>query len=556
MTGKIFRSIFIVTGSVLLLCVIIVFAVTFNYYTGELKDALSKQAQYVAAGVESGGMEYLSDIGEKTDVRITWVASDGSVLYDSKADAASMENHRDREEIREALESENGVGIATRYSGTMSEKTTYYALRVKDGSVIRVSEKQYSAWVIVMSTVQPILVVLVAAIILAGVLASRLSKSIVRPINEIDLDHPENAQVYEEMAPIIRRLTAQNRSIKKQMEELKVKQTEFNAITENMSEGMIIIDAATEILSSNQCALSMFGVEGKPPKSILLLDGRDTFREAVRLALSGENGYDSFRRGGRCYNILATPVKENGEVVGAVLVILDETEKEERETLRREFTSNVSHELKTPLTSISGFAELIRSGMTDAEDTRHFADNIYKEARRLIVLVGDIIKLSQLDGGEIPYDECPQDLYEIAKETEERLDMVAASHKVNLELTGEHTSIRGNRQILEEMIYNLVDNGIKYNHEGGNVRIRVAEENGRAVVSVADDGIGIPKDQQSRVFERFYRVDKSHSKEIGGTGLGLSIVKHGAAFHKATVTMNSDPGKGTEIFLTFPPAEE
>ncbi len=556
MTGKIFRSIFIVTGSVLLLCVIIVFAVTFNYYTGELKDALSKQAQYVAAGVESGGMEYLSGIGEKTDVRITWVASDGSVLYDSKADAASMENHRDREEIREALESENGVGIATRYSGTMSEKTTYYALRVKDGNVIRVSEKQYSAWVIVMSTVQPILVVLVAAIILAGVLASRLSKSIVRPINEIDLDHPENAQVYEEMAPIIRRLTAQNRSIKKQMEELKVKQTEFNAITENMSEGMIIIDAATEILSSNQCALSMFGVEGKPPKSILLLDGRDTFREAVRLALSGENGYDSFRRGGRCYNILATPVKENGEVVGAVLVILDETEKEERETLRREFTSNVSHELKTPLTSISGFAELIRSGMTDAEDTRHFADNIYKEARRLIVLVGDIIKLSQLDGGEIPYDECPQDLYEIAKETEERLDMVAASHKVNLELTGEHTSIRGNRQILEEMIYNLVDNGIKYNHEGGNVRIRVTEENGRAVVSVADNGIGIPKDQQSRVFERFYRVDKSHSKEIGGTGLGLSIVKHGAAFHKAAVTMNSEPGKGTEISLTFPPTEE
>ena len=556
MTGKIFRSIFIVTGSVLLLCVVIVFAVTFNYYTGELKDALSKQAQYVAAGVESGGMEYLSGIGEKTDVRITWVASDGSVLFDSKADAASMENHRDREEIREALESENGVGIATRYSGTMSEKTTYYALRVKDGSVIRVSEKQYSAWVIVMSTVQPILVVLVAAMILAGVLASRLSKSIVRPINEIDLDHPENAQVYEEMAPIIRRLTAQNRSIKKQMEELKVKQTEFNAITENMSEGMIIIDAATEILSSNQCALSMFGVEGKPPKSILLLDGRDTFREAVRLALSGENGYDSFRRGGRCYNILATPVKENGEVVGAVLVILDETEKEERETLRREFTSNVSHELKTPLTSISGFAELIRSGMTDAEDTRHFADNIYKEARRLIVLVGDIIKLSQLDGGEIPYDECPQDLYEIAKETEERLDMVATSHKVNLELTGEHTSIRGNRQILEEMIYNLVDNGIKYNHEGGNVRIRVAEENGRAVVSVADNGIGIPKDQQSRVFERFYRVDKSHSKEIGGTGLGLSIVKHGAAFHKAAVTMNSEPGKGTEISLTFPPTEE
>ena len=556
MTGKIFRSIFIVTGSVLLLCVVIVFAVTFNYYTGELKDALSKQAQYVAAGVESGGMEYLSGIGEKTDVRITWVASDGSVLYDSKADAGAMENHRDREEIREALENENGVGIATRYSGTMSEKTTYYALRVKDGSVIRVSEKQYSAWVIVMSTVQPILVVLVAAMILAGVLASRLSKSIVRPINEIDLDHPENAQVYEEMAPIIRRLTAQNRSIRKQMEELKVKQTEFNAITENMSEGMIIIDAATEILSSNQCALSMFGAEGKPPKSILLLDGRDTFREAVRLALSGENGYDSFRRGGRCYNILATPVKENGEVVGAVLVILDETEKEERETLRREFTSNVSHELKTPLTSISGFAELIRSGMTDAEDTRHFADNIYKEARRLIVLVGDIIKLSQLDGGEIPYDECPQDLYEIAKETEERLDMVATSHKVNLELTGEHTSIRGNRQILEEMIYNLVDNGIKYNHEGGNVRIRVAEENGRAVVSVADNGIGIPKDQQSRVFERFYRVDKSHSKEIGGTGLGLSIVKHGAAFHKATVTMNSEPGKGTEIFLTFPPAEE
>ena len=556
MTGKIFRSIFIVTGSVLLLCVVIVFAVTFNYYTGELKDALSKQAQYVAAGVESGGMEYLSGIGEKTDVRITWVASDGSVLFDSKADAASMENHRDREEIREALESENGVGIATRYSGTMSEKTTYYALRVKDGSVIRVSEKQYSAWVIVMSTVQPILVVLVAAMILAGVLASRLSKSIVRPINEIDLDHPENAQVYEEMAPIIRRLTAQNRSIRKQMEELKVKQTEFNAITENMSEGMIIIDAATEILSSNQCALSMFGVEGKPPKSILLLDGRDTFREAVRLALSGENGYDSFRRGGRCYNILATPVKENGEVVGAVLVILDETEKEERETLRREFTSNVSHELKTPLTSISGFAELIRNGMTDAEDTRHFADNIYKEARRLIVLVGDIIKLSQLDGGEIPYDECPQDLYEIAKETEERLDMVATSHKVNLELTGEHTSIRGNRQILEEMIYNLVDNGIKYNHEGGNVRIRVTEENGRAVVSVADNGIGIPKDQQSRVFERFYRVDKSHSKEIGGTGLGLSIVKHGAAFHKAAVTMNSEPGKGTEISLTFPPTEE
>ncbi|MDD4125707.1 MAG: ATP-binding protein [Eubacteriales bacterium] len=547
MTKQIFKSVFLVALSVLSITVIIVFWITYKHFDGRLQEELSREAGYAAAGVELDGIEYLERLRSGV-TRVTWIAQDGRVLFDNKANPEEMENHLDREEIKEALAT--GTGTASRYSPTLSERTIYYALKLEDGSVIRVSGTQYPLWVLLFDMLQPVLIILTSALIIAAILASRLSKKVMKPINEIDFGRPESAEIYEELKPVVQRLAEQNRAIARQMEELKVKQTEFDAITTNMSEGMVIIDNRAEILSCNQSALNMLGV-AEVPKSVLQLNRTDSFREAIRTSLAGKKCFYTIRTDEYYYSLHASPVLHDESVEGAVIVILDETEKDDREKLRREFTSNISHELKTPLTSISGFAELIRNGMAGTDDTNHFADNIYKEAQRLIVLVNDIIRLSQLDDGEIPYDETKIDVYEIAKDVVERLENIASAEKITLELTGEHAMVYGNSLILEEMIYNLCDNSIKYNRRGGYVKISISSESEHVSVLVKDNGIGIPKACQSRVFERFYRVDKSHSKEIGGTGLGLSIVKHAAAYHKARISLESKLGEGTEITLTF-----
>ena len=404
---------------------------------------------------------------------------------------------------------------------------------------------------LVLDVMIPALVLFVLVTVFVYFIARGLSKSIVRPINEINMEDPESSDIYEELRPIISKLAYQKHRIARQMNELQMREVEFLSITSNMSEGMIVINSRTMILTANESARRILGIrESLGPQSILAYNKTDNFSSAVRTALSGKNGYDELRCGDKHYSIIVTPVLKDGSAEGAVIVIIDDTEKEERESLRREFTSNVSHELKTPLTSISGFAELIKCGMAEGEEAKHFAGNIHKEAKRLISLVGDIIKLTQLDGGEIPYDG-EIDVLAVAEEVAERLSNIAETADVSLSVSGEHLSVIGTENIIEEMIYNLCDNAIKYNKRGGFVKVLVAREVDEVVLSVSDNGIGIPRDKQDRVFERFYRVDKSHSREIGGTGLGLSIVKHAAAYHKAQILLSSELGVGTTVTIRF-----
>ena len=548
MTARIFRSIFLVATAVLLACFILIFGMLYEHLGQQIQAELQTEAIYIAQGLAQSGMEYFN--GLRGTNRITWVAADGTVLYDSDSEAAAMENHADREEIQEALT--GGSGESTRYSTTFDERRIYFATRLSDGTVLRVSSAQHSVWVLIMGLLSPVIMIFVLAAILSGVLASALSKRILRPVNAIDLEHPEQSEVYEELSPLLSKIYNQNRVIDSHIEELQRKQAEFTAITENMSEGFLVIDDHTDLLSYNSGALRLLGAEaGLSRRSVLALNRSEGFRKAVELSLSGEHCEQLFEREGRYLQIIANPVYHEEHVAGAVLVILDITEKHARESMRREFTANVSHELKTPLTSISGTAEIIKNGFVKPEDIPHFAGNIYDEAQRLITLIGDIMRLSQLDEDSVPFEKGPVDLYELASSVLCRLEAAAGKRGISLTLSGEHATVNGVSQVLDEMVFNLCDNAVKYSRENGHVRVFVSEENGHVALRVEDDGIGIPAADQARVFERFYRVDKSHSKEIGGTGLGLSIVKHGAAFHNARVALESELGKGTTVTVTF-----
>ena len=400
----------------------------------------------------------------------------------------------------------------------------------------------------------PTVIIICLAVLLAALCAAFAAYAVMRPIRKLDPAHPETAAVYPELAPLLTRIGDQGKQVRAQSSELNRSRSRFETLTAHMSEGMVIIDDRAEVISCNPAARTLFGIgEGELPKNVLALRATAAFRAAVRDALAGKNGYEIWRTDEKYYSMLATPIRREGGVEGAVLMLLDVTEREERERLRREFTANISHELKTPLTSISGFAELIAAGVATEEDSRRFAENIHREAGRLITLVGDIIHLSEIDGGELPFDEEPIDLAATAAEVLSRLESIAAQAEIALSFEGEHALVRGNAGLVERMIYNLVENGIHYNRTGGYVRVRVENNGDRIALFVTDNGIGIPHEAQSRVFERFFRVDKSHSKEIGGTGLGLSIVKHAAARHGATLTLTSEVGKGTTVALYFPP---
>lgn len=547
MTKRIFRSIFLVALAVFLAGTALILGALYDYYSGVYAGQIQEAAAYLSAGVEEMGLPYLEGLGS-TSHRITWVGSDGSVLFDNRANEEMMDNHSDREEIWEAME--GGIGESERYSSTLSERSYYYALVLSDGSVLRVSGEQYTVLSLVLSIGHYILLILAAALALSLFLASRLSKKIIRPINDIDLEHPEDGDVYEELSPLLGRIAAQNRQIRAQLDEMRTKQQEFATITENMNEGLLVIDRGTDVLSYNTAALRLLGAAGVEG-SVFSLNRSEQFRAAVDGSLQGRHSQALMELSGRIYQLIANPVDAGGRVVGAVLMLMDVTEREEREKLRREFTANVSHELKTPLTSISGFAELMKNGMVKSEDVARFAGNIYSEAQRLIALVGDILRLSQLDEGTTGLERGPVDLAEVVKAVAERLRSAAEQRGIAFDLHLESASVQGNAQILDEMAYNLCDNAIKYNRDGGSVTIAVSADSGRPVLTVSDTGIGIPYADQARVFERFYRVDKSHSKEIGGTGLGLSIVKHGAAYHSAQVELESVPGKGTTVRVLF-----
>lgn len=550
MTKKIFKSIMTVCTVVLILGLAFVMGILYRYFGKQISTELEKEAFYAAQGVESSGMEYLEKLDGKNS-RITLIDQDGSVLYDSQAEASSMENHKDREEVKEAAET--GKGKAVRTSETLSEKTIYYALRLEDGKILRVSSTQYSVLALVYQLIVPVLWILLLMIVLSGLFASRLSKKVVEPVNKLDLEHPEENEVYEEMAPLLSRMYKQNREIKNQIDTARRQQEEFSIITENMQEGLVVIDRYTMILSGNASVWKLFHVNGpKNGESVYVLNRSEEFQSIIDKALGGKNNEAVLKVDGSDIHVVANPVMREEQVEGAVLLLVNVTEKLEREKLRREFSANVSHELKTPLTSISGFAEIIQDGYVKEEDVRAFAGRIYKEAQRLITLVEDVIRISQLDEGEVPYEWTETDLYQTAKNVFGTLSEAAKKQDVHLYIEGDRVQLHTVPNILEEVLFNLCDNAIKYNKPGGNVCICLTENEESVCISVKDNGVGIPKEDQSRVFERFYRVDKSHSKEIGGTGLGLSIVKHGVSFLGGEVELKSTPEQGTEITVSFP----
>ena len=550
MTKKIFKSTVLVSASVLILGIAFVLGILYQYFGKQLDTELAREASYLAYGVEQQGEEYLQQL-KNTDSRITYIGEDGTVIYDNEADAAEMENHKDREEFQEALAT--GAGEAQRMSSTLSEKTVYYAKRLSDNSVLRVSSTQYSAFALVLQLIQPVLCIIFVMLILAGVFASKIAGKIVEPINELDLEKPDENEIYEEVAPLLSKINRQNRQIRTQLEEARRSQEEFSIITENMQEGLLVIDSYTMILSGNSSAWKIFQVD-KPGtgRSVYSLDRNEDFRKVIETVLEGKHGSALLHLDNEFVQLIANPVNRDGKTVGAVLLLMNETEKVQRENLRREFSANVSHELKTPLTSISGFAEIIQDGFVKEEDVKKFAGRIYKEAQRLIQLVEDTIRISQLDEGENPYEWENIDLYTVAKDVCGNLNEAAKKKNVHLYIEGERLICRTVRPILEEILYNLCDNGIKYNKDNGIVSILIKDLGNEVQLSVEDNGIGIPREDRKRVFERFYRVDKSHSKEIGGTGLGLSIVKHGVTFLGGTLNLVSEVDKGTEITVTLP----
>lgn len=523
----------------------------------QMKQAVATEVRYIESAMEVSGQDYLDHLASRGDGnsinRITWIGTDGTVLYDSFADSESLENHMDRPEVMQAIET--GRGQSTRTSDTLAEQTYYYASRLNDGTVIRVASTTRSGLATMMGTIPWMVVMAVIIFGITMVIAQVQTRRIVEPINRLNPDAPQAEKIYDELSPLVRRLEKQKQTIREQMDILREKQEEFSAITENMKEGFLVVDSRADVISYNSSAIRILDVDMEITEganiNVLSFNRSNNFRQVVDGALRGERSEQNMELNGRYYQIIANPVVEPVDKRGAVVVILDVTEQQSREELRREFSANVSHELKTPLTSISGYAEIMKNGLVQPADMARFAEKIYTEAQRLITLVGDIIKLSQLDEDKAEIEKTSLDLYAQASEVVGRLKDHARSQHVKLDIIGVPTVIQGAAQILDEMIYNLCDNAIKYNKPGGSVKVTVCTENGHPTLMVEDTGIGIPEADKERIFERFYRVDKSHSKQIGGTGLGLSIVKHGAIYHKAKVEMKSTLGKGSQIKLIF-----
>lgn len=548
MNKKIFFSSCLVAFTVLIISLAMSTGVLFNQFEKQVEQELKEESELLASVTEDAGVENIADydFGSR---RVTVIGNDGGVLFDSQADASQMENHSDREEFKEAVL--YGTGMSSRYSDTLTEKNIYYAIRLSDGSILRLSAPQSTIFAFLSDLIGPICIVILIALILSAVLAIKLSESILKPINALDLDNPENNKTYDELAPLLTKINRQKLVIENQLHEAKQKQKEFKLITDNMREGLLVIDSNSDILTYNAAAEKLLDITDETSLASLKIYRSTQVIDAVDEALKGNNSECQITQHSRQYSLIANPVFRDGEIIGAVIVLLDITEKAQREQLRREFTANVSHELKTPLTSIYGFAELMKDGDMKKEDMEDFAKSIYDETKHLITLVGDIIKLSALDEKSRFYEKEKVDLYALACETAERLKVDAAKKHVTVNVEGEKAEYVGVRQILTDIIYNLCENAIKYNRENGSVDVSVAENDNNIILKVKDTGIGIPQEHQERVFERFYRVDKSHSKEIGGTGLGLSIVKHGVLYHGGEISMESEPGKGTEITVTF-----
>lgn len=548
MTKKIFRSIILVAIVVLLISFFIASNFLFGYYNkshvAQLKEALS----LVSAGVNENGTEYLENL-DSSIFRFTLVDDDGTVLYDSLVDASEMENHLNREEIAQALKS--GSGSSVRESSTLTERTFYEAVRLDNGKVLRISMSQVTVGALILDMIPAVIVIAFISIVVALVLSHAMSTGIVKSLDNLDLDHPAENDAYEEITPILAKMDKQRKQITRQMQELKQKSDEFKQITASMNEGLVLLDKNGVIISINEAAKKLFATDDSAVgRDFLTVDRRTEMSHAVEKALEGKHSEFREERNGNEYRFIINRTESEGKTVGVVILCLDVTESAYAERNRREFTANVSHELKTPLQSIIGSAELLENGLVKPEDTKRFVGNIKSEATRLVSLINDIIRLSQLDENSESVSETV-DLYDIAKEVVEVLSVAAAKKQVKISLDGESCVMNGVRRYLYEIIYNLCDNAIRYNKEGGSVAVGLKKNADKVILKVSDTGIGIPVEHQSRVFERFYRVDKSHSKETGGTGLGLSIVKHAVAYHGGRIKLDSTVGEGTTVTVEF-----
>lgn len=544
MTSKIFRSTVIVAVVVLLCSLGIVMGVLYKHFAGVQVQQLKDELSLAVTGTQQYGNAFLKNV-EADRFRVTWIDTDGTVLFDTQVDQTIMENHADREEIREAFAT--GSGSAVRTSSTLTEQTYYEARRLTDGTVLRISTNQASAWALMIDMLWPVILIAVLAIGLSALLARRMAKRIVEPLNKLNLEQPLSNDTYEELSPLLRRINQQHLQINSQMRTLQRKTDEFIQITSNMQEGLVVLDKETRIRSINTAAMQIFRAEEScVGSSFFQVNGSNALRQALNDALDRGHGSVTLELEGKIYRFDMSGIQSDGKLLGAVILAVDVTESQNAEQMRREFSANVSHELKTPLQGIIGSAELLESGMVKPEDTPRFVGHIRKEASRLVNLIEDIIRLSQLDEGvELPKESV--DMLELAEDVKEILESSAEEKNIKIDVTGNGFAILGVRRMLQEIVYNLCDNAIKYNSCGGNVHINV--ENNKLTVS--DTGIGIPTEHKDRIFERFYRVDKSHSKASGGTGLGLSIVKHAAAYHNAEISLESTPGKGTTITIQF-----
>ena len=549
MTKKIFQSILLVAGCVLLSSLLIIMGFLYSYFGGVEENQLRDELSLAAAAVEDGGTDYLSRLTADR-YRLTWIAADGSVLYDTKTNAESLENHASRAEVSQALAT--GTGESTRYSSTLMEKTMYYAQRLDDGTVLRISISRATVGMIAVGMIQPLLIVLIVALILSGLLDRRLSRRIVDPLNSLDLEHPLDNDAYEELSPLLKRIHHQHVEIQTQLRELREKTDEFTQITGSMREGLVLLDEHGSILSINAAAQALFGADAQcVGRDFLTIERSHEISAAIQAAAADGHSEVRAERAGHVYQFDISRITSDGKFLGTVILAFDITEQEFAERNRREFTANVSHELKTPLQGIIGSAELIENGMVKPEDLPRFVGHIHAEAARLVTLIDDIIRLSQLDEGDAMPTE-PVDLLAVSQEAAENLHDAAAARNVTVSVTGQPAVLPGVRRLIYEIVYNLCDNAIKYNRDGGRVDVTVAADAGGSSITVADTGIGIAPEHQARVFERFYRVDKSHSKASGGTGLGLSIVKHAVQYHHGRIELESTPGTGTTIRVVFP----
>lgn len=548
MTKKIFKSIMVVAGAVLIASLVIIMGCLYSYFSDVQGKQLEGELSLAAIAVEKDGRNYLEKL-QSNQYRLTWVAENGDVIYDTQSDGESMENHADREEIQEAMRNKEGKSL--RYSTTLLEKTLYCARRLNDGSVLRISVSSVTIWVLVLGMIQPILIVAVVALILSGVLASRISKHIMEPLNRLDLEKPLENDTYEELAPLLNRINKQHKQIDMQLLELQRKNDEFAQITYGMTEGLVLLNEKNIVLNINPAAQKLFHTKHScKGKDFLTVERSHDVSRAIQDAFSSGHSEICMEREGKEYQLHINRIESNGSVIGAVVLAFDITKAAFAERNRREFTANVSHELKTPLQSIMGSAELMENGLVKAEDMTRFVGHIRTEAGRLVALIDDIIRLSQLDEGcDMPFENV--DLYEVASEVMAGLADIAAAKDIEVALTGEKVSIKSVRRLLTEIIFNLCDNAIKYNKNGGTVEVTISSQENSVVIVVKDSGIGIPPEHQARIFERFYRVDKSRSKESGGTGLGLSIVKHAVQYLNGKIDMQSSLGQGTLIQITF-----